>query len=227
MSYQLTHVLIKVKKEEAKFIFDALYSPFTFIDNKGLKKAFNDWADDDFMSTPLAEKVEKEIRYAASNDLAYLRRKLWGYKPAGVTFEEIISDVAKKLVLTINNEASIENQLIELTNKTAAQRFSLIPEEERKKAPPLSEDEIENILLSLSKKNINLLLPTIGNFANNVNKIMYPEYCMMTNPGRGMMIKPGTATAFRKVVPILIYLGAVCYKVKVKKEAGSPKDSPK
>jgi hypothetical protein len=208
MSYQITDLLLKVKKEDAKFIFDTIYSSVNFTDDYGLKNAFSNWIDDDVMPTPLAEKVEKEIRYVASNDIAYLRRKLWGHEPAGVPFEEIISDVANILELKINNKGSIEDQLIELTNKAGAQMLPFIPKEEREKMAPLREDERENILLNLSKKNKDLLLPTIINFAVGVNKMMFPKYY------KQMLYSPSEGPAYRKTVPILIYLGAICHKVK-------------
>ena len=113
MSYELTAILNRCTKDDAKFLIDTIDSYLNITDDKGLKELFASWEGDGPMPRVLNHKIETEIRYLGSNDFAYMTRKLRGYEPAGVSVDEIIDDLCKLLKLEISTAHTLDKLAIE------------------------------------------------------------------------------------------------------------------
>ncbi|MDX1546106.1 MAG: hypothetical protein R3247_03915 [Rhodothermales bacterium] len=114
-----------------RFLVEVIEGPIGLTDDRhlhGLLRAVE--ADD----TPearraLALRVEHELRYLGSADLAYLVRYATG-KEAGVPLREVVRDVAKKLKVDV--PMGTEREMLEaLAEGYATQQFAGLPPEEQ------------------------------------------------------------------------------------------------
>lgn len=129
MGYQLTAILQKCEPIDADFIVSAIDSYINFSDDKGLKECLHSWKSGP-MNLQFAQKLETEIRYIASSDIAYAYRKAKGITPAGVDIDEIINDIAKVLKLKIKL-GPIESRLEALVRGIFEKRlFEMKPEQQ-------------------------------------------------------------------------------------------------
>jgi uncharacterized protein YaaW (UPF0174 family) len=127
MGYQLTDILSKATKDDIEFILSVLDSRVNFTDDSGLKAGLNNWGDGPAVPAAMAEKVETEIRYVASNEFAYLGRLISGAKPAGVQMEVLIADVASHLKIKNRRESdSVEDLLKDLALRVLQREISAL-----------------------------------------------------------------------------------------------------
>ncbi len=82
--------------------------------------------------TLLDEKLEREIRYLGSSDIAYLLRYATGREP-GVSFREVLRDVAHTLKVRPDRLGTDREVLEDLVQQYATQQFAgLAPEEQQR-----------------------------------------------------------------------------------------------
>ena len=163
MSYELTGLIQRCNREDAKLIIATIDSYINFTDDKGLKKMLEQWTMGT-MPISLAQKIEKELRYLGSSDLAYFTRKMRGLEPAGVPVEEMLNDISK--VLGVKNkkigtlESKLEHLACSLVEKTI---FKLKPEEQVKllKGLDISDEVIKKIQEYTKEKGSKLLIPVL------------------------------------------------------------------
>ncbi|MDE5831801.1 MAG: hypothetical protein K2H64_02255 [Desulfovibrio sp.] len=129
MSYQLTEILNRCDKADADFLVSTIDSWMNFTDDKGLKTELARWNGDGRIPEELNRKIEREIRYLGSNDLAYMLRKTRGYDPAGVGVDEIIDDLCKLLKIDISMAGTLEARLEIFAGKVVDQQFARLPKE--------------------------------------------------------------------------------------------------
>lgn len=131
MGYQMLSLLQKCEKDDVQFIIDTIDSYINFSDDAGLKEEFANWGSGK-MPIAFAKKLETEIRYVGSNDIAYARRKLFGYEPAGVDVSEIIDDIAEAQKIKLKPIASVEGKVEELLKKMIQKKWSELTTEQQK-----------------------------------------------------------------------------------------------
>ena len=117
------------------FLAGLVESPFNLTDDAALHHdlaALEVAPEDVAARDALNRRLEREIRYLGSADLAYLFRSLTGQSP-GVPFEEIIRDVAKALKVTLPAELSTNREKLKhLVETYATQAFGrLSPEQQQ------------------------------------------------------------------------------------------------
>ena len=87
--------------------------------------------DNDENRAALNARLEREIRYLGSADIAYQFRKVTGREP-GVPFSEIVRDVSKMLKVKLSSLGTDREMLEELVQEYATQQFAnLSPEEQQ------------------------------------------------------------------------------------------------
>lgn len=161
MTYQLTGILQKCEPVDAAFIVSTIDSYINFSDDKGLKECLHYWKSGP-MTLHFAEKLETEIRYIASSDIAYAYRKAKGIIPAGVDIDEIIKDIAKVLKLKIKL-GPVESCLEALVRGVFEKRlFEMKPEQQVEMLRKWNVDEstIKDIQEKI-KKNQLIILPIL------------------------------------------------------------------
>ena len=117
------------------FLVGLIESPVNLTDDMGLRRdlaAFERAPDDAAAREALVQRLEREIRYLGSADLAYLLRTLAGQAP-GVPFGEIIQDVARALKVKLPPELGTDREkLRRLVETYATETFArLSPEAQR------------------------------------------------------------------------------------------------
>ncbi len=80
----------------------------------------------------LCRVLEREIRYLGSADAAYLARKALGQEP-GVSWDEIIQDVARTLKIVLPVFSDEEAKLTELVKNYVGQHFASLDGEKQRK----------------------------------------------------------------------------------------------
>ena len=162
MSYELTELLQRCTHEDAEFIIANIDSYINFTDDKGLKEMLGQWTTG-IMPLLLAQKIEKELRYLGSSDVAYAARKLRGLDPAGVSTHEILEDVSKVLKIRYKNNSSLEIELEYLAKGVFEKTF-------------LEKDSHQQIVIlqkmNFSKEKISMIESYIKNTKNS--KIVLP-----------------------------------------------------
>ena len=117
------------------FLIGLIESPVNLTDDAALHRdlaALEEDADNPVVRAALDRRLEREIRYLGSADLAYLFRSLTG-RTSGVPFEEIIRDVARALKVTLPPELSTDREkLNHLVETYATQAFGrLSPDQQQ------------------------------------------------------------------------------------------------
>lgn len=111
MAYELTALLNRCDKEDAEFLLSIIDSSINFTDDKGLAELCAGWIEGEQIPLALNHKIETEIRYLGSNDFAYMRRKLRGDVPAGVSVDEILDDICKLMKIERPSASTLEGRL--------------------------------------------------------------------------------------------------------------------
>lgn len=135
MSYEITSLLLKCEATDFGVLISQIDSYVNFSSDGELKRllaAFEKTSADP-EKLKLAQALEREIRYVGSSDVAYAFRKFIGEQvPAGVSIQEIIADVSKKLKikqkLLGTPEAKVERLVKAVVEKTF---FALTAEQQR------------------------------------------------------------------------------------------------
>lgn len=248
MSYELTAILNRCTKDDAKFLIDTIDSYLNITDDKGLKELYASWEGDGPMPRVLNHKIETEIRYLGSNDFAYMTRKLRGYDPAGVSVDEIIDDLCKLLKLEISNARTLESRLEIFAGKVIDLQFSKLSDERKReilKGMNFEKHHLQEILDRVINNKEMLLSVILPLFAGKLGpevlqglimsiivrfigqeaaeKLLLvitsrlPMAAAWLNPvlwvgGTGWLILDLLGPASRKTIPLILYLGVLCFR---------------
>lgn len=135
MPYEITPLLLKCDATDFEVLISQIDSYVNLSSDAELKQMLAAYKknSDGSRKTILAKAVEQEIRYIGSSDIAYAYRKLTSNdQPSGVSINEIIEDVSKKLKvkqkLLGTPEAKVERLVKWTVEKTF---FALKPEQQR------------------------------------------------------------------------------------------------
>ncbi len=135
MPYEITSLLLKCESTDFSVLIGQIYSYVNFSSDAELKEllAAYERSPTNNQKVRLTQTLEREIRYIGSSDVAYAFRKLLGDEvPAGVSIQEIIDDVSKKLKvkqkLLGTPEAKVERLVKAVVERTF---FALTPEQQR------------------------------------------------------------------------------------------------
>ena len=135
MPYEITQLLLKCDATDFSVLIEQIDSYVNFSSDIELKKLLAAYGKNPTHGKKilLAQAIEREIRYIGSSDIAYAFRKLTKDEvPAGVSIQEIIDDVSKKLKvkqkLLGSPEAKMERLVKFAVEKTF---FALKPEQQR------------------------------------------------------------------------------------------------
>lgn len=145
-NYEITGILRRCSLDDTNFIIDQIDSYINFSDDSGLKELRTSWGGNGIMPLSLAHKLETEIRYLGSNDIAYLRRRMFGYEPAGVSMNEIIDDVSKSNKIKIKQVGSIEYKLEQFALAMADKKVNSMSVDEQQKLFESCKDTIDSNL---------------------------------------------------------------------------------
>ncbi|MCH5277172.1 MAG: hypothetical protein J1E80_04970 [Desulfovibrionaceae bacterium] len=170
MNYQLTEIFQKATPDDAKFIIETLDSYINFTNDAEMKAMLSMWESGP-MPIALAHKLEKEIRYVGSSDIAYWARKIGSmFLPveAGVSINEVIDDVYKTLKINIKGKVdTIEKKLEIIVEKMIGETFYSLTSEEQielLKKLDTSEEQRARIIddIKSNKRIISVLISVLG-----------------------------------------------------------------
>lgn len=135
MPYEMTSLLAKCNAADFALLIEQIDSYVNLSDDatlKGLLAAYEKNESMD-MKGPLIRKMEEEIRYVGSADLAYAFRKLASKaQPAGVSFHEIVDDVSAKLKIKQHLVGTVEAKVERVVKATVEKTFlSMTLEQQR------------------------------------------------------------------------------------------------
>ena len=97
-------ILQKCTKEDFEYLSEVLDSYVAFTDDRKRKNLLAEYPQS---KNELIDLVDKQIRYYGSSDIAYAFRSIFA-KDAGVSADEIVSDVADKMKVKIKIGASTD-----------------------------------------------------------------------------------------------------------------------
>lgn len=163
MSYELTELLQRCTHEDAEFIIANIDSFINFTDDKGLKVMLGQWTTG-AMPLLLAQKIEKELRYLGSSDVAYAARKLRGLDPAGVPVDEMLDDISKVLKIKLKRVGTLEGKLEALAKGVVEKTFfNKSPEEQISilRKANFEEEKIKIIEDYINNKGVKIILPVL------------------------------------------------------------------
>ena len=161
MAYEMTELLQKCERCDIEFIVETLDSYVNLTDDAGMKQMLKTWISGPVPVT-FARKLEEEIRYVGSSDIAYFARKVTGGE-AGVSVNEIIDDIASMSKVKLKTVCSIEGKLEHLAKAIAEKKFFELPPEKQaellRQNKKITERDIQSILDA--KTNTSLLFPLL------------------------------------------------------------------
>ena len=169
MSYQLTEILQRCDKDDCAFFINSIDSYLNFTDDKGLREMDSMWDGKNIMPIPLANKIETEIRYLGSNDVAYAYRKAKGEIPPGVELDEMIDDACNVMKFKVNSTSSIETRLELFCRRMVDKSFFSFDQKKQIEIlenSDISRTDIDKILKQTKAKTemfIPVLLGIVGN----------------------------------------------------------------
>ncbi len=123
-------VLRPLTPADYTFLIGVIEGPVGFTDDRRLHALLADVEDHDTdeARAALQRRLEREIRYLGSADLAYLFRYVTRQDP-GVPFREILRDVARVLKVPVSTLGTDQEMLEELVRQYATKQFAgLTPE---------------------------------------------------------------------------------------------------
>lgn len=177
MSYELTDILKRCEKADAELIVSTIDSCVNFSDDKGLKTMLDRW-NFGIMPLSLAWKIETELRYLGSSDVAYAIRKMRGLEPAGVTVEEMLEDASRVLKIRYKKLGSLESRLERLARNMFEKAFlNMSPEEQRRlvEQMDLTQEQKELLLEYIRKRGVRLILPILLNILGPEGTMKFME----------------------------------------------------
>lgn len=125
------------------FLVGILEGPVGFTDDRLLHTLLADLEREDTEETrkALNHRIERELRYLGSADLAYAVRFMIGKDP-GVPFNEIVRDVAKQLKVEVSPLGTEREVAEDLVERYATQQFaSFTPERQQELLESLGVEE--------------------------------------------------------------------------------------
>lgn len=127
-------ILQKCTKEDFEYLSEVLDSYIAFTDDKKRKHLLSQYPNS---RIELIALIDKQIRYYGSSDIAYIFRSFFS-EEAGVSAEEVVSDVAKKMNTKVKLGASLERSLEILVT-------SIVEKELQDKSPKELKEYFEKI----------------------------------------------------------------------------------
>lgn len=115
-----------------RFLVELIESPVNLTDDAGLRRLVGELEAGRDVKAELDAKLERELRYLGSADLAYLARYVSGRAP-GVPFEEVIRDAAQDLKVELPAVGAPRELLEALVERYAAQQFGDLPRAEQQR----------------------------------------------------------------------------------------------
>lgn len=137
----MKQILAKCTQSDFEYLSEVLDSYVSFTDDSKRKDLLAQYP---YSKSELVDLMDKQIRYYGSSDVAYLWRSLFN-NDGGVSAQEIISDVASKLKVSLKLGVSVERSLEILATK-------LVEKELQKKKP----EELKELFKSVGVGNANL-----------------------------------------------------------------------
>jgi len=116
----IQNILLSAQDVDLEFIVGVLKSPLSFSADGVMEQAMASYERERSPEAKraLAGILDRELRYAASSDLAYLVRWLWT-DDAGVRPEKLLADVAHRLNVKLRTIGSFEAKLQRLVQSVA------------------------------------------------------------------------------------------------------------
>jgi hypothetical protein len=126
-------ILDAAELADFELIVRVLDSNLSFADDLGMQRALAAYRRNPSPRNKrsLAALLERELRYAGSADVAYLLRRVAGRNP-GVTLEQIVADVARKLDVEIRMIGTLEDKLQRLTTAVVERRILQMTDAEQR-----------------------------------------------------------------------------------------------
>ena len=250
MAYQIMEILQKCDHDDADFFINLINSYINFTDDKGLNELREVWQQNDLMPAVLAKKIEREIRYLGSNDIAYAYRKLRGIDPAGIDMNELIDDVSKAMKINRINIKDIKFKLEFFCKAIVDKTFNDLDTSKQidiLSRLNISKDNIDSILYEINnyrdRSSILVLLSSIlgkkvtsnifenfiayivNLFISNNQKNIFDLMMKKINPATTLisplyltslapvpLISEILGPAYRKTIPLILYLGLICIR---------------
>jgi uncharacterized protein YaaW (UPF0174 family) len=130
----MQEVLAPLELADYHFLIGIIESPINLTNDTQLKASLQtlEADDSDANRVILNEQLESEIRYLGSSDVAYFYRRWIGGEP-GVTFSEIIRDVAKALKIEAPRMGTEREMLEDVVQRYATKQFASLPDDEKQK----------------------------------------------------------------------------------------------
>lgn len=237
-------ILQKCTKEDFEYLSEVLDSYVSFTNDSERKALLAQYPN---KKNELINLVDKQIRYYGSSDIAYIWRSIFS-DDAGVSANEMISDVADKMKVKIKMGASIERSLEILITATVEKELQgKKPEELREyfKKIGVGDAEVTQIM-DFMKKNAkvavlpvllkvlgpkvtfsiiqSIVITIIAQFIGKKAAEQLMKEILKRNPwlnalGPVIWVLSGSWLAFdlqgeayRKTVPICLYLGIVALR---------------
>ena len=156
-------ILRKCEIEDLRYISEVLDSYFSFTDDSKRKELLGKNGSDSAAREELLQLIDKQIKYFGSADLAYMARSITG-EEGGVSTDELIEDVCKKLGVKIkmggSNEAKLERLVQAVVEK---ELLSKNPEELSKafKKIGMGNADIKQIMEHIEENGKVAILPVI------------------------------------------------------------------
>jgi uncharacterized protein YaaW (UPF0174 family) len=126
MAYEMTSLLAKCNAADYALLIEQIDSYVNLSDDATLKELLASYEKSGSVDSkgPLVRKLEEEIRYVGSSDVAYAFRKLaTTAKPAGVSFREIVDDVSDKLKIRQHLIGTVEAKVERVVKATVEKTF--------------------------------------------------------------------------------------------------------
>ncbi len=130
----MREILSSLEPADYAFVVEVMSSPVNFTDDAELRRRARAYEasgrDEDRQK--LDSKLEREIRYLGSSETAYFVRYMFGQEP-GVSFREILRDVAHALKVRPNRDGTDREVLEDIVRQYATQTFAGLPPDEQQK----------------------------------------------------------------------------------------------
>ena len=125
-------VLSPLMPADYHFLIGIIEGPISLTDDRGLRALLAAVEEDDNDETRAAlnQRMEREIRYLGSADVAYAFRYVTGREP-GVAFTEIVRNVAKTLKIKLASLGTDRELLEALVQEYATKQFARLSAEEQ------------------------------------------------------------------------------------------------
>lgn len=135
MPYEITPLLLKCDADDYAILISQIDSYVNLSADAELKKLLVEYRENGAADRKieLAQAIEREIRYVGSADVAYVIRKLKGNEiPAGVSFDEMVDDVSRKLKVKQKLVGTAEAKVERLVKWAVEKTFFQMTEQQQR-----------------------------------------------------------------------------------------------